>query len=155
MAFLTCLQVTWVAIECSAEKSSQYIARISEYRPDQLVFVDESSVDRRTSYRGTAWSFQSTQAQQKAFFVCGRQYVLFLPLYRSWKSQIINKGFQSFWPSHWVVSFIVTSLKAPTASKASLVLLIAFLTIWSHIPPTTLLLLWIIFAFTNTLKSCK
>jgi hypothetical protein len=75
-----CLQVTRVAIERSAEKRSQYIARISAYRPDQLVFVDESSVDRRTSYRGSAWSFRGTQAQRKAFFVRGRRYVLLLPL---------------------------------------------------------------------------
>jgi hypothetical protein len=79
--FLTCLQITRIAIERSAEKRSEYIARISGYQPEQLVFVDESSVDRRTSYRGSAWSFRGTQAQRKAFFVRGRRYVLFLPLH--------------------------------------------------------------------------
>jgi hypothetical protein len=78
MAFLIRLQVTRIAIERSAEKRSEYVARISGYRPEQLVFVDESSVDRRTSYRGSAWSFRGTQAQRKAFFVRGRRYVLFL-----------------------------------------------------------------------------
>ncbi|KAI0262505.1 hypothetical protein BGY98DRAFT_899212, partial [Russula aff. rugulosa BPL654] len=41
-AGFTMKKVTRVAIEHSAEKRSQYIARISAYRPDQLVFVDES-----------------------------------------------------------------------------------------------------------------
>jgi hypothetical protein len=80
-AFPIFLQVTRVAIECSAEKCSEYIARISGYRPEQLIFVDESLVDCRTLYRGFAWSFQETQAQRKAFLVHGRWYALFLPLY--------------------------------------------------------------------------
>ncbi|KIK76451.1 hypothetical protein PAXRUDRAFT_74617, partial [Paxillus rubicundulus Ve08.2h10] len=36
-----------------------------------LVFVDESSVDRCTTYCGHAWLIQGTKAQCKAFFVCG------------------------------------------------------------------------------------
>jgi len=36
--------------------------------------VDESSVDRRTSYRGYAWSLRGSQAQRKAFFVRGRRF---------------------------------------------------------------------------------
>lgn len=62
-------------VECSAEKWINYIARISGYQADQLVFVDESSVNWRTTYCGHAWSIRGTQAQRKAFFVCGRRYV--------------------------------------------------------------------------------
>ena len=45
------------------------MARIGKYEADQLVFVDESSVDRRTTYRGRTWSFRGASAQRKAFFV--------------------------------------------------------------------------------------
>ncbi len=47
--------------------------QIGQYTAEQLVFVDESSVDRRTTYRGNAWSIRGTQAQRKAFFVRGRR----------------------------------------------------------------------------------
>ena len=65
-----------VTAEQSAEKRLKYVARIGKYSPEQLVFVDESSVDRRTTYRGRAWSIRGTRAQRKAFFVRGRWYVV-------------------------------------------------------------------------------
>jgi len=68
-------QLTRVAAERSAEKRLDYIARIGVYTPEQLIFVDESSVDRRTTYQGHAWSIRGTKAQRKAFFVRGRRYV--------------------------------------------------------------------------------
>jgi hypothetical protein len=55
------------------EKRREYLNRISQYSADQLVFVDESAVDRRTTYRGRAWSIVGTRAQRKAFFVRGRR----------------------------------------------------------------------------------
>ena len=70
------LQISRVAAEHSAEKRLEYIGRISAYEPRQLVFVDESSVDHRTTYHGQAWSIQGTKAQRKAFFVRGRWYVV-------------------------------------------------------------------------------
>lgn len=68
-------QVTRVAAERSAQKRLEYVTRIGEYQADQLIFVDESSVDRRTTYRGRAWSIRGTKAQRKAFFVRGRRSV--------------------------------------------------------------------------------
>jgi len=72
---IVCLlpQVTRVAMERSLEKHAEYIARIGQYDPKQLVFVDESSVDRRTTYHGRAWSLRGTQAQHKAFFIRGQR----------------------------------------------------------------------------------
>jgi hypothetical protein len=69
-------QMTRVAAERLAEKRLQYIAEIGNYQAEQLVFVDESSVDRRTTYRGHAWSIRGTKAQRKAFFIRGRRYIL-------------------------------------------------------------------------------
>lgn len=77
-------QVSRIAAERSAAKRLDYIARISTYQPDQLVFVDESSVDRRTTYRGRAWSIRGTKAQRKAFFVRGRRSVLAISAVSHW-----------------------------------------------------------------------
>jgi transposase len=43
-------QLSQVAIERSAQKREAFAACIGVYQPDQLVFVDESTVDRRTTY---------------------------------------------------------------------------------------------------------
>jgi hypothetical protein len=55
--------MTHVAAEHSAEKRLDYITRISQYQANQLVFVDESSVDRRTTYRGRVWAIWGVAAQ--------------------------------------------------------------------------------------------
>jgi len=72
---IVCLlpQVTRVAMERSLEKRAEYIARIGQYDPKQLVFVDESSVDRRTTYCRRAWSLRGMQAQREAFFIRGQR----------------------------------------------------------------------------------
>ena len=76
-------QITKVAAERSVEKRGEYLARISQYTAGQLVFVDESSVDRQTTYRGRAWSVAGTKAQRKAFFLRGRRYLTTLTTYHS------------------------------------------------------------------------
>jgi transposase len=48
------------------------------YLPEQLVFVDESSCDRRTTYRKKAWAIRGQRAIRKAFFIRGQRYVLIL-----------------------------------------------------------------------------
>jgi len=73
-AGFTMKKITRVAAERSASKRLEYLARIGQYEARQLVFVDESSVDRRTTYRGRAWSIKGTKAQRKAFFVRGRRF---------------------------------------------------------------------------------
>ncbi|KAH7923725.1 hypothetical protein BV22DRAFT_1014820 [Leucogyrophana mollusca] len=51
---ISCSQITRVAAERSAQKRLEFLTRIGTYMAEQLVFVDESSVDRRTTYRGRA-----------------------------------------------------------------------------------------------------
>ena len=74
------LQLTRVAIERSAEKRADFAARIGTYEAEQLVFVDESAVDRRTTYRGQAWAIRGRKAIRKAFFCRGRRYCVLLVL---------------------------------------------------------------------------
>jgi hypothetical protein len=67
-------KLTHVAIERSAQKRAEYVYKIGlYYTADQLVFVDESSFDRRTTYRGKAWAIQGQRAIRKAFFVRGKR----------------------------------------------------------------------------------
>jgi len=73
-------QLTRVALERSAELRANFATRIGSYNPNQLVFVDESSVDRRTTYRGYAWALKGKPAQRKAFLCRGRRYEISLKL---------------------------------------------------------------------------
>lgn len=73
-------QLSRTALERSAEKRAAYAARIGTYDPNQIVFVDECSVDRRATYRGRAWAIRGRKATRKAFFCRGRRYVFFSQL---------------------------------------------------------------------------
>ena len=66
-------QLTRTAIERSAEKRANFAARIGTYEANQLVFVDESTVDRRTTYRGRAWAIWGHKATRKCFFCRGKR----------------------------------------------------------------------------------
>jgi hypothetical protein len=69
------IQISKVAMERSASKRSQYIYRIGlNYQPDQFVFVDESSFDRRSTYRDRAYALKGQRALRKCFFVRGKRY---------------------------------------------------------------------------------
>lgn len=62
------------ALERCDQKRLDYQYAVSEYPPDYLCFVDESSCDRRTTYRGFGWALSGKRAFQKAFFVRGQRY---------------------------------------------------------------------------------
>lgn len=51
------LQLTKAAIERSAIKRAEYTAKIGwRYTPEQLVFLDESACNRKTTYCNCAWA---------------------------------------------------------------------------------------------------
>lgn len=56
------------------------------YKPEQLVFVDESATDRRTTVRGVAWAIRGRRALRKVFFVRGRR--------------CVSRSFRVYSPSH-------------------------------------------------------
>jgi len=67
-------QLTRQAMERNDHKRAAYLYKIGLlYRPEQLVFVDESSCDRRTTYRKKAWAIRGQRAIRKAFFVRGQR----------------------------------------------------------------------------------
>lgn len=69
-------KITRIALERSAAKRAKFTYRIGmHYTTDQLVTVDESACNRRTSYRGYGWAIKGQRAVRKAFFVRGRRYV--------------------------------------------------------------------------------
>jgi hypothetical protein len=55
---------------------SAFIASIGRYRTDQLVFMDESSKDERTSMRLYGYSKVNSRALKKVVFVRGKRYTL-------------------------------------------------------------------------------
>jgi hypothetical protein len=73
----TLMQVTKAAMERNVEARALYQAHVAtRYHPNQLVYVDESAADRRTTFRGRAWSIRGRRAVRKTFFVRGRRYAL-------------------------------------------------------------------------------
>lgn len=67
------IKLSRTAIERSEEKRQEFAHRIGTYDACQLVFVDESAVDRRTTYRGKAWAIRGRKASRKTFFCRGQR----------------------------------------------------------------------------------
>lgn len=73
-------QAKKVAAARNPELRSFYQYRISKFRTDQLVFVDESGADRRIGFRKTAWSPVGTVPVQRQALSRGERYQI-LPAY--------------------------------------------------------------------------
>lgn len=67
------IQLDRRALERCDEQRLAYQYAVAEFPSDYLVFVDESSCDRRTTYRGYGWALIGERAIQKAFFVRGQR----------------------------------------------------------------------------------
>ena len=68
---LTRKKLTIPAKEQDEQLRGEYLARIQQYRPDQLVFVDESSCDRRTGRRAYGWGPLRGRSRRRECFVRG------------------------------------------------------------------------------------
>ena len=60
-----------LAIERNHEKRAEFLIRVGEYEANQLVFVDESYVDRRLAARDYGWAPSGCRARRHDFFVRG------------------------------------------------------------------------------------
>jgi len=67
-------KLTIPAKEQDEQLRGEYLARIQLYQPQQLVFVDESSCDRRTGRRAFGWAPQGTRSRRRECFVRGVRY---------------------------------------------------------------------------------
>jgi len=68
-------EITKMALERNEEKWTEYAYRMGmTYLPDQLVFIDESSFDRRASSRTYGYAPKGYRARQKSFFIRGKRY---------------------------------------------------------------------------------
>lgn len=68
-------QLSKKAIERLEFKRSAYCVLIGElYSREQLVFVDESAMDRRLTYRTHGWALKGKRASKKGHFKRGKKY---------------------------------------------------------------------------------
>ncbi|POG58682.1 Homeodomain-like protein [Rhizophagus irregularis DAOM 181602=DAOM 197198] len=66
-----------VAYERNELLRSTFIAKVGrDYKPEQLIFMDEASKDERTLSRGYGYSLKNTFAIKKNVFVCGVRYTI-------------------------------------------------------------------------------
>ncbi|PPR03276.1 hypothetical protein CVT24_012814 [Panaeolus cyanescens] len=73
-AGFTAKDIRKVALERNEELRADYIARMAQYTPDQLGFLDEVSKDERTAFRAKGRSRKGTRAPMKGVFVRGRRF---------------------------------------------------------------------------------
>ena len=59
-------------MEWNEEIHQMFWHRIGQYHPNQLIFIDESTFDRRVTYRQMAWAIQGERVHHKEFFVHGK-----------------------------------------------------------------------------------
>jgi hypothetical protein len=67
-------------MERNEAKRADFVFRMGlQYRADQLVFVDESSMDRRAACRDYAYALKGRRALRKCFFMRGTRCVMSQP----------------------------------------------------------------------------
>jgi transposase len=62
-----------IALERDEERRASFIARMAQYQPEELGFLDETSKDERTTSRRYGRSKKGKRAQKKQVFVRGRR----------------------------------------------------------------------------------
>jgi len=67
-------KVTKAARERDAVKRATYVLNIAQFLRHELVFVDESSFDRRVSLRNRGWALVGQRSILSTFFLCGKRF---------------------------------------------------------------------------------
>src|SRR3954447_11631788 len=71
------LQLHQAAYERNELLRSTFIAKVGrDYKPEQLIFMNEASKDERTLFRGYGYSLKNTFATKKSVFVRGIRYTI-------------------------------------------------------------------------------
>lgn len=66
--------ITKAACERNYEKRARYVYEIMQYQPRELVFIDESSFDKRTCNRLRGWAKLGGRIIRPVFFLRGARY---------------------------------------------------------------------------------
>lgn len=66
--------VTKAAKERNWEKRAAFLMEITQYKPNEMVFIDESSFDKRTSNRVRTWSRVGVRIVRPSYFFRGERY---------------------------------------------------------------------------------
>jgi hypothetical protein len=64
-------QATIAALERNEESRRRYLWTMSEYRPEHLVFCDESGVNRKTAKRRWVWARKGERGRKSDYFIRG------------------------------------------------------------------------------------
>jgi hypothetical protein len=62
-----------IAIERNEERRADFVARMAQYQPEELGFMDEVLKDAQTTRRSSGWSKKGKRAEKKQVFVRGRR----------------------------------------------------------------------------------
>jgi DDE superfamily endonuclease len=83
-------QLTRLAIERDEDQRTLYQLHMLMYNANELVFVDESAFNRRTTTRQYGWATMGDRARRRDFFVKGVKYVRAKTLNRQYLIVIIR-----------------------------------------------------------------
>jgi hypothetical protein len=61
-------QITKAARERNWKRRAEFMEEIVKFQPHELVFIDESSFDRRTSIRNKAWGVVGKRVVKQVYF---------------------------------------------------------------------------------------
>ena len=74
--FNTSLQLQKAAKERSELLRSDFILQISDFNPEQLIFIDETAKDERNLSRAYGYSTINTRAKKSVVFIRGNRYTI-------------------------------------------------------------------------------
>jgi hypothetical protein len=70
--FITMFQISKTAAECNEHARAHFCFEIGAESPEQLIFIDESCIDIRITYRIYGWAPTGERARMSARFQHGR-----------------------------------------------------------------------------------
>ena len=105
MYWLKWWQITWPALEHDEADRAAYKMLIGEhFKPEHLVFADESHFNRLTLRRSYAWSPHGSRARRRDFFIRGQKWVYKIHLLH-WQCSKPIVGIRYCLQSHLMVSY--------------------------------------------------
>ena len=72
----TPIQLMKAAQERNGLLRGAFINKVAQYKPEQLIFLDEAAKDERTLSRAYGYSFTNARAYKKFVFIRGQRYTI-------------------------------------------------------------------------------